>query len=288
MSLEGIIEQFADLLVNSNTSSTSCESDISHYKFYQYCLIPAAVLTILFASTRTRRQKLVHVMGGRPGLVFPMDTLTRSSRVSYCCAFGATAFLVYQILLEQKFAINYDGPVSLKTLIAIVSMFIYGMVFFPVFASLALSSAFSFGLGSLYVWMFFVVDIYKVAGCSLSVRDRLVLLVRYLPSLGCLGYLSISLPMRFGVCLYRKQYFAREEDKEWESLDDIKGSYQGLHVRKLLRKPDIEEEPEGFVNKVQGAVMTLVHNWIYHRQPGFRYPSRLVSVMFVAACVVYV
>ncbi|GFO22692.1 stimulated by retinoic acid gene 6 protein homolog [Plakobranchus ocellatus] len=169
-----------------------------------------------------------------------MDTLTRSSRISYCCAFGATAFLVYKILLEQKFAINYDGPVSLQTLIAIVSMFIYGMVFFPVFACLALSSAFSFGLGSLYVWMFFAVDLYKVTECDLTMKGRILKIVQALPSLTSLSYLSISLPLRFIVCCYYKKYFVAPDVKVWESLEDIKGSYQGLHVRKLLRKPDIE------------------------------------------------
>ncbi|KAK3770646.1 hypothetical protein RRG08_052985 [Elysia crispata] len=288
MALADIFNQFIELADESNTTSTSCESGISHYKFYQFSLIPAGVLTLLFASTRTRRKRLINTFGGRPGLVFPMDTLTRSSRVSYCCAFGAMAFLVYEILLEQKFAIDYTGPVSLKTLIAILSMFVYGMVFFPVFASLALSSAFSFGVGSLYVWMFFVVDVYKVTECDLTLKGRIVMLVRAVPNLACLAYLSISLPLRFIVCCYRKHYFVKAEEKSWESLDDIKGSYQGLHVRKLLKKPEIEEDTEGIVSSAKRFAMNLIHHWIYHRQPGFRYPSRLVSVMFVSGCVVYV
>ena len=44
-----------------------------------------------------------------------MDTLTRSSRISYACAFGATAFLIYKVLLEYQLAVDYDGPVSLKS-----------------------------------------------------------------------------------------------------------------------------------------------------------------------------
>ena len=67
------------------------------------------------------------------------------------------------------------------------------------------------------------------------------MLVRAVPSLVCLAYLSVSLPLRFVYCLHQKQYFAKVEENTWESLDDIKKSYQGLHVRKLLRKPEVEE-----------------------------------------------
>ena len=44
----------------------------------------------------------------------PMDSLTRSSRISYACAFGSTAYLVYQIVLYQTYAIEYDGDRAVK------------------------------------------------------------------------------------------------------------------------------------------------------------------------------
>ena len=44
-----------------------------------------------------------------------MDAMTQSSSMSYACSFGVTIFLIYQIILEQKFAIPYDGPVGLKS-----------------------------------------------------------------------------------------------------------------------------------------------------------------------------
>ncbi|CAL1530583.1 unnamed protein product [Lymnaea stagnalis] len=274
----------------NSTEAPVCVSDINHYRFYQFSLIPAAILTIMFAATKQRRKRLLSVLDGRPGLIFPMDTLTRSSRISYCCAFGLTAFLVYTILLEQRFAVEYHGPIALKTLIAILSMFIYGMVFFPVFACLALATAFSYGLGTLYVWMFLIVDIYRLTECQYSSTGRIILLVRALPSLLCLFYLSISLPVRFVISCCRRELIVPSlgEEPFSETMEDIKESYQGKHVRKLLKKPEVEGPPVGAINQIKAALMEKVHDWIYHRQSGFRYPSRLMSVMFIAGCVVYV
>ncbi|GFS05353.1 stimulated by retinoic acid protein 6-like [Elysia marginata] len=143
-------------------------------------------------------------------------------------------------------------------------MFVYGIVFFPVFACVALNSAFSFYWGSLYVWMLFVVDVYNFWECHLSATGRAVMLARSLPSLGCLTYLSISLPVRFVVCCIRKQFFTGPEVKTTESLEDIKSSYQGVHVRELLKPPEIKEESGGVISR---HVMQFVDKWIYHVQP---------------------
>ncbi|KAK3758751.1 hypothetical protein RRG08_013837 [Elysia crispata] len=283
-----ILRSILDAVMDGNGTITTCDdSVISHYTFYQYSLIPAVVLTLLFACTKTRQQRLTDFLGGRPGLVAPMNTLTRQSRISYCCAFGATAFLVYQILLEQKFAIDYQGPLCFLTLIAILTMFVYGIVYFPVFACLAMKSAFSFGLGSLYVWMFLAVDVYEILDCDLTEKGRKVMLARSLPSVGCLAYLGVSLPIRFVVSCYKKQYFTGPEERTWESLDDIKESYQGLHVRKLFRPPQLNWETNNDISRTKRIIMRYLDKWIYHVEPGFRYPSLLVSVLFVAACVVY-
>ncbi|RUS72258.1 hypothetical protein EGW08_019981 [Elysia chlorotica] len=214
-----------------------------------------------------------------------MDTLTRHTRMSYCCAFGATAFLVYQILLEQKFAIDYQGPLSFLSLIAILTMFVYGIVYFPVFACLALNSAFSYGLGSLYVWMFLVVNLYIMSVCDLTAKGRAVMLARSMPSVGCLAYLGVSLPVRFIVSCYRRHFFTAPQEKARETVDGIRDSFQGLHVRNLLRPTRCKRNRNK--NRRKNTVMEYLNKWIYHSEPGFRYPALLVSVLFVASCVVY-
>ncbi|CAL1545556.1 unnamed protein product [Lymnaea stagnalis] len=282
---------FFQAATDSNaTGFEPCVSSIDPYKFYQFSLIPACLLTLLMAATTVRRRILLDFLNGRPGLLFPMDTLTRSSKISYASAFGATAFVVYQISIQHQFAIDYSGALAVSTLMAIFSMIIYGIVFFPVFACLALNTAFSFGIGALYVWMFFVVDLYRLSECSFTLSGRAVLFVRRLPSLGCLAYLSITLPVRFVIALQKRKYFKSNlgERPPDETLEAIRNSYQGQHVRKLLTKPEIVKEPEGMKNVIKAFVMEKIHSWIYHREKGFRYPARILSVMFVAACVVYV
>ena len=45
-------------------------------------------------------------------------------------------------------------------------MFIYGIVFFPLFCSLAIGSVFGYVVGASYAWMLLIIDIYKLAGCN--------------------------------------------------------------------------------------------------------------------------
>ncbi|CAG5125841.1 unnamed protein product [Candidula unifasciata] len=179
------LQALYDLANKANRSSEvqPCVEKIDNYLLYQYSLIPSILMCCLFGVSITRRQMFRSKLGGRPGLIYPMDTLTRAHSLSYACAFGATSFVVYRILAKGEFAIQYSGPLSLGTLIAIVSMFIYGIVYFPVFASLALGTSLSYGLGATYVWMFFVIDIYSLTECHLSAKYRLIAVVRDIPNI---------------------------------------------------------------------------------------------------------
>ena len=55
--------------------------------------------------------------------------------------------------------------VCCAALMKIVSVLIYGMVFYPLFACLVLGSVFGYGLGALYVWMLTIVEIYQLTEC---------------------------------------------------------------------------------------------------------------------------
>ncbi|XP_076453745.1 receptor for retinol uptake stra6-like isoform X2 [Babylonia areolata] len=221
-----------------------------------------------------------------------MNSLSRSSRISYACAFGATAFLVYQIVLEKKYAINYTGNHrAVKSFVAIGSMFIYGLVFFPVFASLAIDSVFGYILGALYVWMLTAVQFFKALECeNASVKDKLLLILRGLPGLLCLVYLSVSIPLR-GVRAWRQgHYFEWKEDnrQDTNTLSDIRASYAGHHVTKLFRKPKAKPPaPSTIKGRIIHIVRSTFHRLVYHRKKGFHYSARIFSVLFVAIIVVY-
>ena len=50
-------------------------------------------------------------------------------------------------------------------LLKMVSVVVYGLAFFPLFACLLLGSVFGYVLGALYVWMLTGVEIYKLTEC---------------------------------------------------------------------------------------------------------------------------
>ncbi|KAK7499238.1 hypothetical protein BaRGS_00009498 [Batillaria attramentaria] len=290
----GFLNSFNSLLniarTNNATNATgeACESAIDYYLYHQLVLIPAAIITLSFAVTKQRRNILLSVLKGRPGLVYPMDSLTRSSRISYACAFGATAFLVYKIVLEQQYAIKLTGATSLRSFIALASMFIYGMMFFPLFTSLAIGSTFGYGLGALYVWMLTAVEIFRLTECNTDLKGRILLVFRNIPSVLCLLYLSVSIPARMILAARKGRFFVWEEDvEETNTLDDIRASYAGHHVAKLLRKPEITPPPEGRIARIKVMLYNLTRRFLYVRQKGFRYPSRILSVMLVGTLVVY-
>lgn len=70
---------------------------------------------------------------------------------------------------------------------------------------------------------------------------RAIIIVRYLPVVLCDVFLSISFPVRFAIACYHRKFFTSEEDLEerTETVEEIRSSYQGRHVRKLLRKPPL-------------------------------------------------
>ena len=51
-------------------------------------------------------------------------------------------------------------------------MMIYGMVFFPIFACLAIGSVFGYGISALYVWAITAVNIYKTFACDVSTVSK--------------------------------------------------------------------------------------------------------------------
>ncbi|XP_046555508.1 uncharacterized protein LOC124264772 [Haliotis rubra] len=272
---------------------TACVTHIDHFRFYQYTVIPAVLISLAFSLLKTRRRKFVNFLYGRPALVHPMDALTTSASISYVAAFGATIFLIYEVIFEQKFAFRYEGPLALKTLVVIVSMIWYGFVYYPIFAALAIKSIFSYAIGAVYVWVITAVQFYKTFECNIRWEARMLVVGRSLPHLFCLLYLSVILPIR--VCshaLKTKKYFEAEEtDLDVpQTLKYIQESYQGLHVIKLFRKP-APKPPlrKKCMDKNQNRGCLLPYtNYSTKIEQGFRYSTRILSVLMVGVFLLYV
>lgn len=179
--LLSVFQEFSEDDGNSNFTYTivygSCSKVIPHQEFRLYLLIPAAISTVLLAfSTRRTKQKL-HLLNGRPGLIFPMDVMKRSHRFSYAAAFGTLAHLCSNIVFDAKYAFHYNGPTYLKVLIALVSMLIYGMGYFPLFAGITTESPLGYLVATLFSWVF-TAEFFANSFCTQKMNDQFAFTVQ--------------------------------------------------------------------------------------------------------------
>ncbi|XP_012946028.1 uncharacterized protein LOC101846263 [Aplysia californica] len=256
--------------------------------FYQLCLIPSVVIVLILCCTQKRRNLVLHVLKGRPGLVYPMDLSGRSHRISYACAFGSTVYLIVACILDSFRAIEFDGPFFLKNLILIISVLIFGIVYLPVFLCLTLGSIYGFVLGAAYTWMLTAVQLIRMSQCDYDKRTRVVVVVRNLPELLCLLYLSCVLLVR-AVQAFRSRQFGVgtiERRVQDEKMEDILESTPGKRVRILLTPSwRLEKKPEA--SSRLRKVLTLVQELTYRWEPDFKYSARLLSTLMVGLMVLY-
>lgn len=296
--IENMLESFQEFTeedVDTNFTYTivygGCPKVIPHQEFRLYLLIPAAISTMLLAfSTRRTKQKL-HWLNGRPGLVFPMDVMKRSHRFSYAAAFGTLAHLCSNIVFDAKYAFNYDGPAYLKVFIALVSMLIYGMGYFPLFAGITAESPMGYLVATLFSWVF-TAEFFANSFCTQKMNiSYLVLIIGVLPEMLCYLYLTFSLPVRFVLSIAKpekKTELAVDFESSEDLYESVRKSYQGMHVAKLFKRPaPPPPPPEGAKEKLIFLLKSLPGMVFYKRTKGFRYSTRIMSVIaigFILLC----
>ncbi|XP_052103959.1 receptor for retinol uptake stra6-like isoform X1 [Mytilus californianus] len=288
--LQSVYDGFQD--TNSSQNNAVCTEVIPHQTLYQFLLIPAVVFTLLLAFAEKRVYMCLQCLSGRPGVVYPMDIMGRSSRVSYAAAFGATASLCSSVIFEQKYAVELGGASFVKVFAILLSMLIYGLDFMPLFTAITANSSLGFAVGTLYAWAFTLISFFRNFYCdNLTVSAVFIIIARSLPELLCHLYLSISLPVRFVRSLWRKRHhqdLAVDFEDEDDIFDSIKRSYQGLHVVKLFKPPKAEpQQPNGLKDKIISIFKGIYHKVVYSRLEDFRYSTRMLSVSVVSFILIY-
>ena len=71
-----------------------------------------------------------------------------------------------------SFSHCFDIPFIVSVFKALVSMAIYGMDYFPLFASLALESAVGYCVGTAYAWLLFIVQVFQIFECPMDAVSR--------------------------------------------------------------------------------------------------------------------
>ncbi|XP_053404468.1 receptor for retinol uptake stra6-like isoform X2 [Mercenaria mercenaria] len=239
----------------------------------------------------TRKNKWLTRLGGRPGAVFPMNIIGKSHRFLYAAAWGSIAFLATDLILGFVVIVELSGPPYVTVFNKVLSMIIIGVDYFPMFAALALESVNGYMIGTAYAWMLLIVQIFTEAECELAAQARLVLFFRDLPNLICLGYLSISLPVR-AIWALRKTSIGLISSSERVSVLKLtkkaEFSSEAKHVKSLLKPlPPPTEPPSTCNEKLIAMLKTFVSDWIYQSKHGFKYSARMLSIMVIGLMLIY-
>ncbi|KAJ8310429.1 hypothetical protein KUTeg_012294 [Tegillarca granosa] len=271
--------------INGTGIQTSTEA-INHEKYYLFLMIPAILLIVLLSFTQKRHSFRTDVLHGRPGLVYPMNFLGRSKRFLYGAAFGSIAYLCVQMMFEKKLVVKYSGPNSLKVFIVMFSVLVYGVDFYPLFASLAVDSVLGYVIGSVYsliLTIMFFIQTFSYHE-KYSARTLFLTILHSLPLLICLVFTTLAFPVRLFLFVRNK---SKSNEKNSKSpLEIIQTSYHGLYVKRILRKPEpsnVAETPD-----IWQRVLSYRAKLVYTPLPDFRFSTRMVSVMMTGVIILYV
>lgn len=233
----------------------------------------------LILSTDKRRKTL------------PMDILGKSNRFSYAAAWGSIAFLAADLVFGSTVIVKLEGPTYVTVFNTVLSMIIIGVDYFPMFAALALESVIGYIVGTAYAWMLLGVQIFREIECDLVVESRLILIARDLPYLLCLGYLSVSLPVRTIQAVKNRsiRFISSTEMVSILNMEkEAELSPEAIHVKRLLRPiPPPPPPPSTIAGKLMAVVETFISDWIYHNKHKFRYSARILSVMLIGLMLIY-
>ncbi|KAH9498528.1 hypothetical protein Btru_006937 [Bulinus truncatus] len=241
------------------------------------------IVYFIFCSFVKRRNVKPEVFNSRFGLIYPMDIFSRQSRLPYCCAFGIATSALYDLIIQKGFF--YRDTFPLGTLKAIACIFLYCTVFLNLLSALTIRTACSFAVGTVFVWALSANRILESLICFTSKEDtKSVFALRYCPVMACHIYMAIVMPWKCMQAIRRKEYVKVKKVNMFDTLDSIRESYQGQHVRKLLKHPVqlIIDSSQPKVDMTQQRLKT-----IYHGESGFKYPSKLLAVMFISTILIY-
>ena len=275
--------------VNANNTDDCPHRLVEEQRFYQIALVPAFLIVVGLSFTQTRRSWLKDVLGGRPGLVSPMELSARTNRASYACAFGSTVYLITQVVYDNFQILHYDGALVLQTVIVLTSVLVFGLVYLPVFLCLTLGSVYGYVAGSVYTWMLTGVQVVRMLQCDYNGHTRVVVILRNMPVLLCLLYLSCSLPRRTYLICKRKYFGFGNPEKQFldVSLDHLRRSYYGRRVILLLKnKWQQDDSIEPAVSRIK-VFTNFIQDHTYRHNPDFRYSARVLCTLTVALMVMY-
>ncbi|XP_052260590.1 stimulated by retinoic acid gene 6 protein-like isoform X2 [Dreissena polymorpha] len=288
--LDAFNELYRQVNKKTNETVTECITNIPDDKFHLWLLLPSSLMIILLAFSFHRKNLRLSCLGGRPAAVFPMDILGKSNRMSYAAAWGSITFLTMEMIFEKTVIVDLHGPTYVTIWNKILSIMIIGIDYYPMFAALALESLVSLVVAAAYVFMLFIVNLYKIFECDLIPIARLILIARDLPNLVCLGYLCVSIPMRIiqGLRTKTVSFYTSSEMVALLNTKDLDLTPEAEHVRDLFRPPRPPPSPPGNLQeKIKEIAKGVIDVVIYHNKHKYRYSSRILTVTVMGLILLY-
>lgn len=213
------------------------------------CLGPALAIICVLAFYKQRVKFKLQKCNGYPGLVIPFNFLGGfSNRFTIAVTFGATASSCLQMFFNSKNGLfQMTDPAGwVKVFQNVVTVLVYGILFYPFFACLTTKNRLLGSLmGFLYVTIRFSFKLVMEFQCVKYLKGKDA---KEMFSLAYLGFVPINLCLgfiwiRFGVLLYRevrKKWFSSETRGGGEIRDTcLARETEIAHMKELLNPGSI-------------------------------------------------
>lgn len=271
---------------NSSNTTVTCTQAIDQRIFKLGCLCPALAIIVLLACLKRRKHFKLEYCNGYPGLLTPVNFLGgRHNRFTIAATFGATASTCMELFFSGKSGIFIEGgPPWVKVFQAIITILVYGILFYPLFACMTTDHRLVGSLvGFLYVSVWFSFGVAIDFQCinsfgSISSVLMTVQIIFGLPTYICLIFIVIRFAVLLCLEVQRKWFhFSRERNKGTEG---IAGEPEMVHVRKLFNPvPSMSSE------EVKWYMKAIY--FFYKPRTDFKFSTQFVSTLLVAFIAVF-
>ncbi|XP_044295605.1 stimulated by retinoic acid gene 6 protein-like isoform X2 [Varanus komodoensis] len=264
--------------MGKNAQNNSCIEPIESSLFLHYSLIPSFIIIIVLAFLEKRARRCCFdenfsLLSRRFGVLIPFDFVdlngSYSNRWSVGFAFGVTADKVMFLFLDMYIPVTIPGwaKVFWVLLIAIE----VGISSYPFFVCLSTRHRLTGAIfGFLYTATWLAITLLDIFLCSeIDVLGEHSEMFFLWPSI--LSYLFLL--GRFVFIFVKEIRIRRGLASENEEISFMEG-YQAKYVHRLFRKRPLQPDQKSWIQRK-----------LYHWDPHFKFPTRLIStIVLVIRC----
>ncbi|XP_066022927.1 stimulated by retinoic acid gene 6 protein-like isoform X3 [Pocillopora verrucosa] len=275
---------------SAENTSQGCPIVIKESLFDLGCLPPALVIIFILAFVKQRVKCGLQNCNGYPGLLIPFDFLSGfGNRFTIAVMFGATSSTCLNMFLQPRNGIfQMPDPAGwVQVFQNIVTVLVYGILFYPFFACLTTDNRL---VGSLLGFLCVTIRFFFKLGiefqCMKYLKGEYQKELFYLTYLGsvpitlCLAFIW----MRFSILLYRevrKKWFPSERRGGEEICDTrLARETEIAHMRELLYPGSISGNMVGL-----NWFSTLLHCF-YKPRKDFKFSTQFISTTLVSALMI--